>query len=182
MAKVWLPLIIENCMRRYSAQHEKIKPEIAFQIMIHQAIQTHLKGIVHPKLNICWTCIHPQAIQDVNEFVSSALDRLLTNVKKSMSWCERTTWNWLFSRKESVIMDRSNRLYIKYLNDGSDSNKQLFTSQDVNWWTGVVWIIAMFLWAVWTLLWTAPIYLVSKWCNATFLQTSLCFSRMYTSR
>ncbi len=27
---------------------------------------------------------------------------------------------------------------------------QLLSSQDVNWWTGVVWIIVMFLSAVWT--------------------------------
>ncbi len=29
------------------------------------------KGIVHPKKNICSKLIHPQAIQDVDEFVSS---------------------------------------------------------------------------------------------------------------
>ncbi len=33
-----------------------------------------------------------------------------------------------------------------------------FTSQDINWWTGVVWIIVMFLSAVWTLILTAPIH------------------------
>ncbi len=37
-------------------------------------------------------------------------------------------------------------------------NTQLFTSHDVNWWTGVVWIIVMFLSAVWTLILTAPIH------------------------
>ncbi len=35
---------------------------------------------------------------------------------------------------------------------------QLFTSQDVNWWTEVMWIIVMFLSAVWTLIPTAPIH------------------------
>ncbi len=39
-----------------------------------------------------------------------------------------------------------------------DTNTQLFTSQDVNWWTRVVWIIVMFLSAVWTLNLTAPIH------------------------
>ncbi len=29
------------------------------------------KGTVHPKINICWKCAHPQAIQDVDSFVSS---------------------------------------------------------------------------------------------------------------
>ncbi len=37
-------------------------------------------------------------------------------------------------------------------------NMQLFISQDVNWWTEVVWIIVMFLSAVWTLILTAPIH------------------------
>ncbi len=32
------------------------------------------------------------------------------------------------------------------------TNMQLLSSQDVNWWTGVVWIIVMFLSAVWTLI------------------------------
>ncbi len=53
------------------------------------------------------------------------------------------------------------------------TNTQLFTSQDVNWWTGVVWIIVRFLSAVWTLILTAPIHyrgsIVGKWCNAKFL-------------
>ncbi len=35
-------------------------------------------------------------------------------------------------------------------------NMKLFASQYINWWTGVVWIIVMFLSAVWTL--TAPIH------------------------
>ncbi len=35
---------------------------------------------------------------------------------------------------------------------------ELFTLQDIIWWTGVVWIIVMFLSAVWTLSLTAPIH------------------------
>ncbi len=40
------------------------------------------------------------------------------------------------------------------------TNTQLFTSQDVHCWTGVdyLWIIVMFLSAVWTLILTAPIH------------------------
>jgi len=38
------------------------------------------------------------------------------------------------------------------------TNMHLFTSRDDNWWTGVVWIIVMFLSAVWTLILTAPIH------------------------
>ncbi len=43
---------------------------------------------------------------------------------------------------------------------------QLLSSQDVNWWTGVVWIIVMFLSAVWTLILTAPIH-----CRASIDET-----------
>ncbi len=35
---------------------------------------------------------------------------------------------------------------------------ELFTLQDIIWWTGVVWIIVMFLSAVWTLSLTASIH------------------------
>ncbi len=50
------------------------------------------------------------------------------------------------------------------------TNMQLFTSQDINLCTGVVWIIVI-LSAVWTLILTAPIHcIVSKWWNDTFLQ------------
>ncbi len=38
----------------------------------------------------------------------------------------------------------------------------LFASQGINWWTGVVWIIVMFLSAVSTLILTAPIH-----CNGS---------------
>ncbi len=43
---------------------------------------------------------------------------------------------------------------------------QLLSSQDVNWWTGVLWIIVMFLSAVWTLILTAPIH-----CRASIAET-----------
>ncbi len=42
----------------------------------------------------------------------------------------------------------------------------LLSSPDVNWWTGVVWIIVMFLSAVWTLILTAPIH-----CRASIAET-----------
>ncbi len=43
---------------------------------------------------------------------------------------------------------------------------QLLSSPDVNWWTGVVWIIVMCLSAVWTLILTAPIH-----CRASIAET-----------
>ncbi len=56
--------------------------------------------------------------------------------------------------------------------------KQLITSQNVNWWTGVVWITCGLLWCFYQLFglsfWRHPFttedLLVSKWRNATFLQ------------
>ncbi len=55
---------------------------------------------------------------------------------------------------------------------------QFFTSEDVNWWTGVVWITCGLLWCFYQLFgllfWRHPFTvedpLVSKWCNAIFLQ------------
>ncbi len=38
------------------------------------------------------------------------------------------------------------------------TNKQLFALKENKLWTGVVWIIVMFLSAVWTLILTAPIH------------------------
>ena len=54
----------------------------------------------------------------------------------------------------------------------------LFTSHDINWWTGVVWITCGLLWCFYQLFglsfwrhpFTAEDPLVSKWCNAKFLQ------------
>ncbi len=51
-------------------------------------------------------------------------------------------------------------------------------SQNINWWTGVVWIICGLLWcfyhlfglSFWRHPFTAEDPLMSKWCNATFLQ------------
>ncbi len=57
-------------------------------------------------------------------------------------------------------------------------NPQLLTWQDVNWWTGVVWITCGLLWwfyqlfglSFWRHPFTAEDPLVSKWCNSKFLQ------------
>ncbi len=55
------------------------------------------------------------------------------------------------------------------------TNIQLFTSQNINWWTGVMWITCGLLWCFYQLFghsfWRHPFTsLVSKWCNAKFLQ------------
>ncbi len=61
----------------------------------------------------------------------------------------------------SIIMDYghfSQKQWIYLIRDLFLTNSQLFTSQDVNWWTEMVWITVMFLSAVFTLILTAPIH------------------------
>ncbi len=75
-------------------------------------------------------------------------------------------WKQWFKMKNIIMMN----LFPK--------NMQLFASQDINCWTGVVWITCGLLWCFYQLFWlsfwrhpfTAEDPLVSKWCNATFLQ------------
>ncbi len=47
----------------------------------------------------------------------------------------------------------------------------IFSSQDINWWTGVVWIIVMFLSADLTLILTAPIH-IHWWASDVMLHFS----------
>ncbi len=56
-----------------------------------------------------------------------------------------------FSQKQQFD-DKTSKWWIFFL------QTQLLASHCVNWWTGVVWIIVMFLSAVWTLILTAPIH------------------------
>ncbi len=56
-----------------------------------------LKGIVMPKINICWKCTHPQAIRNVEEFGSSweqiwrnvVLHHLLINRTSAVNGCRQ---------------------------------------------------------------------------------------------
>ncbi len=55
------------------------------------------KGIVHPKMKICWRWSHPHAIQDVDKFVSSSEKiwrnlvslHLLTNGSSAVNGCRQ---------------------------------------------------------------------------------------------
>ncbi len=76
------------------------------------------------------------------------------------------SWKWWFEVKNILIMD----LFLTQM--------QLLSSQDVNWWTGVVWITCGLLWCFYQLFglsfwrhpFTAEDPLLRQWCNATFLQ------------
>ncbi len=72
--------------------------------------------------------------------------------------------------------------FVSYKHNLFLTNTHLLASQDVNWWTGVVWITLNYycklLWCFYQLFglsfwrhpFTAEDPLVSKWCNVTFLQ------------
>ncbi len=95
-------------------------------------------------------------------------------------WCKRTTgdglchWRKRYYGLWTHILARSDQSLNALMMDLFLTNTQLLASQDINWWTGVVWIIVMFLSAVWILILTAPIHcrgsIGDKWWNATFLQ------------
>ncbi len=86
--------------------------------------------------------------------------------------CYNGSWTRILARNNGF------KLKLYGLMDRFLTNMQIFALQDVNWWTGVVWITCVFLWCflsdVWLSFWwhpfTAEDPLVSKCCNATFLQ------------
>ncbi len=69
---------------------------------------------------------------------------------------------WTFSLEEALLL----WTHILVKNVLMLDLFQLLSSPDVNWWTGEVWVIVMFLSAVWTLILTAPIH-----CRASIAET-----------
>ncbi len=97
-------------------------------------------------------------------------------------WEDNRRWN--FSPEDTLlwirILARSDSLKLKCLDEFVYyRSMQLFTSQDMNWCNWVVLITCGLLWCFYQLFelsfWWHPFTtddpLVSKWCNATFLQT-----------
>ncbi len=83
----------------------------------------------------------------------------------------------IFMDVMDVILNRSGVLKLKYLNGGFVYNKHTaVTSPDVNWGIGVVWIIVMFLSAVWSLILTAPIH-----CSASIAESWISSNIFYIS-
>ncbi len=56
------------------------------------------------------------------------------------------------------------------------TNMQLMTTQDINWWAGVVWITVMFISTVYTLILTAPIH-----CRGSIGEQVLEFNFFFTN-
>ncbi len=112
--------------------------------------------------------------------------KIVQNSSKQICWwilMREDNRGWTFSLEEVLLwimeyFGQKQGLKLKQYNDGFLTNMQLFTSQDVNWWTGVVWITCGLLWCFYQLFglsfWRHPFTLkdplVSKWCNATFLE------------
>ncbi len=99
-----------------------------------------VKRVVNLKQKICREHPCPQAIQNVDEFVYS-----LNLEKCSIPWLAQQSSAVNGCRQNVVDLD----LFL--------TNTQLLASQDINWWTAVVWIV-IFLSAILTLILTAPIH------------------------
>ncbi len=104
--------------------------------------------------------------------LQSSVIQLFWIVSMVLDLCIFHSW---FRRKHSYFSWKQ-WLELKRNNDG-----YAFASQDVNWWTGVVWILCgllrcfyqLFGLSFWRHPFTAEDPLVSKWCNVKFLQ--ICF-------
>ncbi len=90
----------------------------------------------------------------------------------------RDNRRWTFSLEEALLWITD--LYFSRKRQYEVKNVlldlfQLLSSQDIKWWTGVVWMIVMFLSAVWTLILTAPIH-----CRASIGETVMqCYIYIY---
>ncbi len=96
-----------------------------------------------------------------------------TMTKLKIKGMKTRTWNRTKNRPYNrgvICLAGSNSMELILMMDLFLTNMHLFTCQDVNWRTGVDYCDVLS--AVWSLILTAPIHctLVSKWCNATFLQ------------
>ncbi len=86
-------------------------------------------------------------------------------------WCERQQ-GWTFSLEDALLwIFICSYKVINVLMKDWLTNMQLLASQDINWWTGVVWVIVVFLSAVWTLIHCRG-SIGEQVMNATFLQIS----------
>ncbi len=127
-------------------------------LVMFKVIWTHftflwliLKVWFHPQMNISLKYFQPQAIQDVDKFVSSS----------KHTWSTRSPLDplqWMSTVRMRVqIADKNITIIIHKLNV---CNKQInhYGLQKQKQSKSYLWIIMMFLWAVWTLILTAPIH------------------------
>ncbi len=98
-----------------------------------------------------------------------------------LMWEDNRGWTFSLEEEDCGHLARSDGLKLNALMmDLFLTNTQTFTSQGINWWTGVLWITCGLLWCFYQLFglsfwrhpFTAEDPLVSKWWNAIFLHTS----------
>ncbi len=109
-------------------------------------------------------------------FIRTDLEKIsITSLAHQWILCSEwvpSEWEYKGSRKQRLV--KKNILMM----DLFFTNTHLFTSHDVIWWTGVMWITCGLLWCFYQLFglsfwrhpFTAEDPLVSMWCKATFLQ------------
>ncbi len=135
------------------------------------------KEIVKQKIYICWICAHPQAIQDVDEFVSSSDLEKFSIPSLAHQWILCSEWvpsEWESKQLISDILDYRKRYYGFWtcILAKNALKMDLFFTKKNRRWTGVVWIthgLLCFYQLFGLLFWRHPFAaehpLVSKWCN-----------------
>ncbi len=112
--------------------------------------------------------------QQLLGYQHSSEDLLFCFTEERISNWFGTTWGWV-NVDISFIFGCTIPLKSSWWNSLLQTCS-FFATQDVNWWTGVVWITCGLLWCFYQFIgfwwhpFTAKHSLVSKWCNAKFLQ------------
>ncbi len=86
------------------------------------------------------------ACKQCHAYFSPNSDEMTFLLEKAILWVEDV----YFSQKQWFEVKNNLRMDLFLTN--------MFINTYINWWTGEVWIIVMFLSAVWTLILTAPIH------------------------
>ncbi len=124
-----------------------------------------------------WSCLNQERNMHRSSTVYKPKQSKTVPKKTNEKINVRDDRRWTFSQEEAllgIILARRGVLMDLFLT----YKHKLLASQDINWWTGLVWIICGLLWCFYQLFglsfwrhpFTAEDPLVNKRCNATFLQ------------
>ncbi len=109
-------LLVTKRISEMMSTHEGNLPKWNRQGLFYLVKCMTLIGIFHPKMNISWKCTRPQAIKDVDEFISSsgqiwrnvALNHLLSNVSPAVNGCRQNespnSWLKHHNKHKSVLL------------------------------------------------------------------------------